>query len=200
MAVANQPFVVNTNAADLLKGLQLRVMDKKDALEHTSRSLVDFLKRYYRKKDAQEPNQLGGERTHFWKQIARSVQQVPKYNTYNVAIMDYRFRQKLYGGVIKPKKAKYLTIPMKAASYGQTVNQFQSSTGINLRFRRGRGTNVGVLAGQQGRGGATYYYLLAKSVTQKPWPNTLPPAERLGLRVQRSFRYWLKQRYGNAVT
>ena len=53
MAIVNQPFIVNSNAADLLKGLQLRVADKKDALEHTSRSLVDFLKRYYRKKDSQ---------------------------------------------------------------------------------------------------------------------------------------------------
>lgn len=195
-----QPFVVKTNAVEALKNIQLTLKDKKDGLDHTSRSLVDFLKRYYRKKDTAEPNKMGGERTHFWKQIARSVQQVPKYNDFNVQITDYRFRQKLYGGPIVPKKAKYLTIPMKAASYGKSAAKFQADSGINLHFQRRRGTGTGVLAGVAGRGGATYYYLLTKKVDQQPWPGTLPTPERMGLRVKRSFRYWLRKRFGNAVT
>lgn len=193
-------FKVKTNAASLLKGLMLPSEDIGDAMDHTSRSLVDFLKRYYRKKDSAEPNKLGGERTHFWKQIARSVKQKQKGSRYEVGITDYRFRQKLYGGPIVPKRAKNLTIPMKAASYGQTVSQFQANTGISLHFRRRRGTGVGVLAGVAGRGGATYYYLLKRRVEQQPWPDTLPRAERMGLRVQRSFRYWLRKRFGNAIT
>jgi len=196
MAINNNGFSVNSNAIELLSGFKLKVKDKKEGLAHVSDSIVKFLKIHFKKKDSAEPNKLGGKRTHFWKQIGRSVKQVQRYNTYNVAITDYRFNQKLYGGTITAKNAKYLTIPMKAASYGQTAGQFSKNTGVNLRFRRRR-SGGGVLAGGRGRG--TYYYSLVKSVTQQPWPNTLPTNERLSLRAQRSFRYWLKKHFGNAV-
>ena len=38
------------------------------------RAVANLLKRHYRGRDRAEPNKLGGPRTHFWREVADSVQ------------------------------------------------------------------------------------------------------------------------------
>jgi hypothetical protein len=69
---------------------------------------------HFRAKDKNEPNKLGGTRQHYWLGVASSVQNPVLENgdtQARVSITDPTIAQKVFGGVITAKRAKFLTIP-----------------------------------------------------------------------------------------
>ena len=83
---------------------------------------------------------------------------------------------RLLGGTVKPRKGKYLTIPVDDAAIGKRVGEF---TGLTWLINRRKGTGV-VL--QQGK----VLYALTKSTTHKPDPTVLPTTEVLQTAVTKS--------------
>ncbi len=150
-----------------------------------------FLKRYYRTKDAAEPNALGGDRTHFWKQIGNSVSEVPEIVKGNVSIpiRDPRFPQKLFGGPIVPRKAKALTIPIHPAAHGRTAAQIGAKVGGLFILRTKSGGAF--LAGKIGTV-LTLYFVLLRRVIQRPWPGTLPPNRSMKWVFTHAIRQYLR--------
>jgi hypothetical protein len=136
------------------------------------------LRKNFRRKDATEPNRLGGKRTRFWLQLARSVQSPVLENptTVTVDISDPRTRQKVEGGPITAKRAKNLAIPQTAEAYGRAPAVFEQETGLKLFFIRTRG--AGVLATRRSLYGTQVEYILKRSVKQDADPTALPD-ERL---------------------
>lgn len=78
--------------------------------------------------------------------------------------------QKITGGTIRAKRKKFLTIPIHPQAHGLTAKQF-SRTITPLFIVKG----VLAMAGENDGDKPIGVYVLKKSVTQKAWPNALPP-------------------------
>ena len=83
---------------------------------------------------------------------------------------------RLLGGTVKPRKGKYLTIPVDDAAIGKRVREF-----TDLKWIINRRTGTGVVL-QQGR----VLYALTKSTTHKPDPTVLPTTDVLQTAVTKS--------------
>jgi hypothetical protein len=73
---------------------------------------------------AANPNKMGGKRTNFVGEMARSVNSVSDAKSATVSIAHIGARLRIMGGTIKPVKAKYLTIPAIVEAYGKRARDF----------------------------------------------------------------------------
>ncbi len=158
------------------------------------RGLVNVLREHFSRLDRERPNQLGGKRTHFWRQVAHSVQQ-PRTagDKVIVSINHVGAAQRLFGGSIVPVNAKYLTIPARAEAHGKRAREFpdleilwgkrgrpvalvqRQQTSVNY----GRDKNKGVPKSGGERGGGVFFWLV-QEVTQRADPTVLPTDDELG--------------------
>jgi hypothetical protein len=90
---------------------------------------------------------------------------------------------KLEGGVVRPsgrtssvtgKPIKYLTIPVIAEAHGKSASDFPF---LKARGKFAEGGGGVLYAPREGSSFGTVFFVLVKSVTIKPDPNILPPAE-----------------------
>jgi len=120
------------------------------------------------------PNALGGRRTQYYAQAARGTQFQFSGDTVIVSINQIGIAQRYYGGTIKPKTSKYLTIPVHPAAYGHRAREFD----LELVFGRGgQPYALATKAGGKGKNAHSVgeiYYRLVKSVTQQANPEVLP--------------------------
>lgn len=143
-------------------------------LQAAARSARGVLVSHFGKRN-QVPNALGGRRTHFWAEVAKSTQvsQVTDQSA-TITIGDSRFPQRLFGGVLRPKAAKALTIPIHAVAHGRTAGEMAMRDGRPLFQVKPAGSRQVFLARTQPDGEVQFLYVLKRSVTQKPDPNALP--------------------------
>lgn len=132
-------------------------------------------------KDAAEPNRLNpARRTHFWRTVAESIGSVRSdkaLGRVTLTFHDGRLGHKVTGGTITAKKAKMLTIPIHAAAYAVRASFLALAEGVKLFVMRSKRGNL-FLAGKKGKE-LVRYYLLKYSVTQGPWPKTLPTSQEV---------------------
>lgn len=124
-------------------------------------------------RDAQG-NKLGGPRTHYYGAAARATNFTTEGNSVIVSIPQLGIRQRYYGGTIKPKTAKYLTIPVHPSAHGKRAREFGD---LVVLFGRG---GPYALARKDG----TVLFRLAKSVTQRADSTVLPTTEALGAAIR----------------
>lgn len=141
--------------------------------------------------DSSRANLMGGRRSHFYGQAARSTQFGAAPDSFFVSIDHVGFRQRLEGGTIRPVKAKMLTIPATAEAYGHRAREFNNlrfallkgipalvqSTSQRIGYRRPKGSAKGSAAGKVTKGKVIpdkVMFWLARSVYQGPDPNVLP--------------------------
>ena len=143
------------------------------------RAVANLLKRWYRQRDRDEPNKLGGPRTHYWLEVAGSVQApvVEGDSAVSVTISHPTIAQKIFGGTIRAKRVRNLSIPETPEAYGRTPATYERETGLRLVFLK-QGDNA-ILASRADGQGLTVQYLLTPSVRQKPDPRALPPEEQM---------------------
>ena len=144
------------------------------------------------------PNQIGGRRTGFYAQAARSASfEVAGDNSVVVSANSVGIAQRFYGGTIRPKLGKkYLTIPVAPEAYGKTAREFPN---LQLVFGHGgqpialatpstravqitqnkRGKIVKQATGRLG----VIMFRLVKSVTQQPDPTVIPSAETFDAKI-----------------
>lgn len=147
------------------------------------REAVNQLRRHFQEKDRKEPNQLGGRRQHFWRSVAQSVQ-VPRTSSdgqsVTVAVSHPAIAQKVFGGVIRAKRSRYLTIPVQKESYGRTAETFEREMGVKLFFLRPKdGRQQAYLVRGLPNEQIRIEYILKPSVNQKADPNALPSTATL---------------------
>ena len=94
------------------------------------------------------------------------------------------FAFKVSGGTIRPKRVKFLTIPLTAEAKDLTVRTYEQTTGRKL-FRP-KGKHALMERGPDGK--ARSVYALVKEVTQRPWPGALPPDDRIAGAFSSGFR------------
>ena len=163
-----------------LRELLGKVRNPQGMLRTVAKRAEGMLKAHFRNRDANSPNKLGGQRTNFWAQVEKTVvSEVDEAGgTVSLGVSHPGFAQKLYGGVIRAKSARALTIPVTAEAYGKSTKEFEGATGLRLFFIKPNET--GLLATRlQGARGITVQYVLKGSVNQERDEKALPDSESM---------------------
>lgn len=119
-----------------------------------------------------------------------------------ITIAHVGIRQRFYGGEIRPRFGKYLTIPVAPEAHGMRAREFndlrfammvdpksgdlrpalvrRASTAISFARRRGKDgvMRTTVLAGDYRNGGQVMFWL-ARRVSQRPDPSVLPTRQEM---------------------
>jgi hypothetical protein len=125
----------------------------------------------------QKPNKNHWPKTHFYGKAADKTHVVQKGGVTFVAISQQGFRQRYYGGPIKPVNVKALTIPLIAAAYGKSARRFDLDFVPNAK-----GNRIGFLVRKTGSGKTAKseaMYVLVKSVMQEGDPKVIPSDETM---------------------
>jgi hypothetical protein len=143
------------------------------------------LRKHFAQRES-EPNKRGWPKQHFWSRIRRVTAYDPSRTTEEsatVVVSEPAFGMKVHGGTIRPKTAKALAIPLQALAYGDQPKSGRIP-GLKLIVLRGQaylGTDGdATLSKSQGNikrvknSKLRLYYILKKSVTQKPDARALP--------------------------
>ena len=155
-----------------------------DMLAESATRVERKLRGHFAERD-KTANKLGGQRTHYWAQIANStaVAEVTDRSA-SVDIGDGRFAQTLHGGEIRAKTPwpgsgfLLLTIPVHPAAHGRRVSVTARETGLKMTFvGSARGGVIGHLAAKAWED--EVYYVAVPSVIQEPDPNAMPPGDEL---------------------
>lgn len=111
-------------------------------------------------------NKLGGKR-QFWAGATKGTSYSVEGSDVVVSTNQIGVGQRLRGGEIRPKAGKqWLTIPIRAESYGKTVFDF--------------GYVAGQKPGKAVRERLDTLFIRTRRVVQKPNPNVLPSADAVG--------------------
>jgi len=127
----------------------------------------EMIKQHLYERD-KTPNRLGGKRTHFYRQAGDSTNSALTASGAVITVSKKGIRQRLKGGVITPKNAAYLTIPIHPDAHGKRAREFD-----NLFFVKG------VLARPDGEG-IEPLYALKKKVSQKADLTVMPTDKAIG--------------------
>lgn len=138
--------------------------------------------------NAERPNRLGGRRTNFYAQAARSTHYTAEPGAITVSVSHVGIRQRFEGGRIRPVTKKYLTIPATAEAHGKRAGEFPDlqfailggrpclvrarQTRLKLGGRRKDGSRA--IRGVLSTTGTEVLYWLVREVNQKPDPSVLP--------------------------
>lgn len=153
------------------------------------RAGVNVYRAYLFNQNRTRPNKLGGKRTNFYATAARGTGFDIDADGVTISIRSVGIRQRFFGGVIKPKTAKFLTIPVAPEAHGKRAREF------DLEVVYGAGGRPVALAtkstsaptknskGQEGnkttaRRGVIMFRLV-ESITQAPDPTVLPPIDQV---------------------
>lgn len=137
--------------------------------------------------NASRPNWLGGPRTNFFTKAGRATQFQIVGDSVIVSINQVGMQHQYYGGTIRPKVAKFLTIPVHPRAHGKRAREFDlelvyglggepyalatKSTLVSV-IRQTRGGRITrTLGGRRGE----IMFRLVKKVTKQPDPTVLPP-------------------------
>src|SRR5712692_4436695 len=163
------------------------------------RAVVQLVQHHFLRLNSSRANPLGGPRSNFYAQAARNTRYDVLTDGVLVSVSQIGIRQRLEGGEILPRNAKYLALPAIAEAYGKRAREFPNLT---ILWRRIAGATRPVAlveaaatpftrppanwrAGGQVRqdgtrgiktnsvGGKVLFWLV-KSVTQRADPSVLP--------------------------
>ena len=178
------------------------------------RSAVNTFREHFFGLNQSRPNKLGGRRTGFYAQAARSTSSVATETGAIVSVNKEGIRQRLNGGEIKPGPGRqWISIPAIASAHGKLAREFN-----DLRFVliRSGGNALAALKRVTGHGreridsagnvtgggeilGAVVYWL-KKSVTQKPDATVLPYDELIQSRIERDVSSYVTRRLCGSTT
>lgn len=181
--------LMDAKAQQELGQLAARLDSPRDLMVVLGREARNALRSHFIQKDQTEPNRLGGPRSHFWRTVAYSVNApvvAADGREVRVQVSHPAIAQKVFGGTIRAKRTKFLTIPMTADAHARRASTFEAETGIDLFVLR-KGDRA-FLAAANADGGVTVHYLLVRSVDQSPDPKALPERGALEARLLRRAR------------
>lgn len=120
-----------------------------------------------------KPNRLGGRKTHYYRAAGDSVNHDITKRGVGVNVDHIGIRQRLEGGVITPKTAKALTIPVSPRAHGKRAREFDD-TFILDKSNSGDPATVGVIVQDMGGDRLDALFVLRTRVEQSPDPTVLP--------------------------
>lgn len=171
----------------------------KDANEAGGRGAVVAAGQFHREFDARGgwrgPNSYGSGRSDFGAEIARGwFFREADAGGATIANHAEHYAFKVEGGTIRPKRVNWLTIPLIEEARGRRAKDYEID--FNTRLFRPKGHNV--LMERTGKGEARSVYALLKSVTQRPWPDAVPPLPMLAGAFVGGVEEWLDSQLDEA--
>lgn len=161
-------------------------------------AVVNKVRRHFFDLNRERPNKLGGKRTNFWNQAARSTNSRVSGSDLVVSVNHVGVRQRLEGGQIRPTGGRrYLTVPAIAEAHGTRAGEWSNlkfgfafdrqgnirpalieaqSTALKFGGKRKDGSRKVTATAREG-GGAVFWLL--RRVTQRPDPTVIPSPQEL---------------------
>jgi len=134
----------------------------------------------------------GWPKQHFWRRIRDNTNLAAVTgDTATVRIASREFRQKRFGGTIRPGPGKRaLAIPLTAETYGKRASSNPIAGGLFV-WKSPR-TGKAFLAGNTpaADGSLKLYYRLIRSVRQQPDPKALPPKATTARTIDTALQRW----------
>ncbi len=185
---------VSAKLKELKEKLRPELVNKEIAAA-VANEVKDHLFKY----NSDHPNKDNWPRQNLASQFAKSTHHESNSLAAEVIISHIAFRQRLQGGVILPRNAKYLTLPAIAAAYGRRAREFSNlhfgfapnpKTGrmqaallenraTNISFGRQRKDGSRKITATSTTTGSGVVYWLARKATQKGDLDLLPNAARI---------------------
>lgn len=161
-------------------------------------AVVNRVRAHFFELNRERANKLGGKRTNFFNQAARSTQYKVSRDAVTVSINHVGVRQRYQGGTIRPTGSrKFLTIPAIAEAYATRAGEWPNlkfgfafdrrgnirpalieaqSTALKFGAKRKDGTRKVTRTAREG--GQAVFWLVG-SVTQRPDPSVLPTNDQI---------------------
>lgn len=191
---------ISDGATPMLQALlaKLHPTDVANTVGYTVKEMtVAHLKEY----DANHPNKFGASRTHYYKGAADGTSLTVGGDTATISVNQTGILQRIYGGKIVPKNAKYLTIPANAQAYAKKARDFPNlvplirrKNGVVRAVALAEATTTPLLkgfrkSGEIRRGKVTVgrvYFWLVLEVNQIGEPGIVPSREKVEQCIQDS--------------
>ncbi len=183
---------ISGNASETLKNLKAR-LQLPGLKKQIGQSLAEHWRKYLRTKDAREPNRLGGKRTHYYRKAADTISYSNRGNTIQLTATHPGLALRYYGGTIRPKRAKLLTIPIHPKAHGERAEKFDLTL---IKSGKGRGATL-LLAKTGSPEKPTppqIYYILSPKATHHPDPTIAPDSTDLHKTVKDTLQTYLNQK------
>lgn len=168
-------FAIRINLADrgtpAIRAV-LQAVQPKQVNPIVGRAATNLIREHLFDLNKSRPNKLGGRRTNFYASAARGTHFDATENGVVISVVQVGIAQRYFGGIIKPTKAKYLTIPVSPEAHGKRASEFSD---LEVVFGKG-GRPIGLA-----RKGAheDLLYRLVKYVDQAADPTVLPSNETI---------------------
>lgn len=168
-------ITLNSTGVDPLLALLKRIegTHRDKATQHLiGRDVSELIRDHLYKKDAQ-PSKHGGTSTHYYRGAGDSVHHELTATGTAVNVSQIGIRQRLEGGVITPKTAKALTIPISPRAHGKRAREFIDTFVIDLSDT-GDPATVGMIVQETGPDSFDPLFILRTKVTQRADPTVIP--------------------------
>lgn len=159
------------------------------------RAVVNQVRSHLIQYNAGHANKLGGKRTNFYVQAARSTQMEARFYGADVSINHLGFRLQYQGGTVRPVKGRYLTIPAVPEAHAKLAGEF-ADLEFAMAPRGGRmvpalvearQTRIKITKGKRGMSvkplesstGTKVIYWLVRKATIPPHVDALPTSAEL---------------------
>ncbi len=132
-------------------------------------------------------NERGFPTTHFWRRAAETTEYEAGQDAVRISINQVGVRRRLLGGDIDPVRAKFLTIPAIAETYGHRAADFGNLKIVRGPFQMytGRLVSLALVSADWTRDKSTpfssagVYFWLVGRVSQDPNPDVLPSDDEI---------------------
>lgn len=123
-----------------------------------------------------------GGRFHFWRRAASATKGEVHNGRATVVIDQEGVALRFFGGTVRPRVGKYLTIPVDERAYGRRVREFN-----DVRFIINRRTEKGVAMVDD-----RVLFALTTEAKHAPDPSVLPDEKELMAQVKDDLAVWTK--------
>lgn len=195
MALSTSISIRDQATPDLQR--MITALDQEKLKPEIGRAEVNLFKAHFYNLNSSRANKLGGKRTHFYSQAAKSTQYHVQSDGVRVSVNHVGIRQRLQGGIIKPQGGKkYLTIPAISETYGKRAREFSNLVAVFTGPGKGMLVEAAATkvsfgkkgAKAKGQVGGRVFYWLVKSVNQKPDPSVVPDRQAILQTAQEAVR------------
>lgn len=159
--------VITDTALPALKRVRTRVQSR--ALRNAvGFGVKELLQDHFFQLDRTRPNRLGGKRSHFYAKAAQATFHKVVSKGVIAGTAHPGMAQRFFGGTIRPRKAKALTIPIHPEAHGKRAREFDDLALIQT------GTPGVAILAKTGKNTFIPFFILLRSVFQEPDPTVLP--------------------------
>jgi hypothetical protein len=161
---------IDDTATAELRAIAAQLANPTALYKDVGRRGANDLKKHFRQREADNPNKLSGNRTHFWLDVRDGVQQPALVaGGVDLIVQHPAIAAKVYGAHVVAKNAAALTISLHALAHGRRASVFEEETGYDLFHPKGTQVLMAEISGE-----AVPIYWLTKSVDIPADPKALP--------------------------